>query len=38
MNDGFNMNYDNQKKENEINKGKDIFGVSEIKVYEVILQ
>lgn len=38
MNDGFNINYDNgnQNKEIEINKGKNIFEVLEIEVYEVI--
>ena len=38
MNDGLNVNYDNQEKENEINNGDQKFGVVEVEVFEIILE
>ena len=38
MNDALNRNYDNQQKKNEINNGETHFGVSEVEVFEVILE
>ena len=37
MNDGLNVNYDNQVKENEINNGEQYFGITELEVFDIIL-
>ena len=38
MNDGLNNRYDNQLKENEINNGEQYFGITEVEVFEIILE
>ena len=38
MNDGLNINYDGQQKENEINNGEKYFGVIEVEVFEIIFE
>ena len=38
MNDGLNNSYDNQLKKNEINNGEQYFGITEVEVFEIILE
>ena len=38
MNDGLNVNYDGQQKENEINNGEQYFGVIEVEIFDVVLE
>ena len=35
MNDGLNVNYDNQQSENEINNGEQNYGIVEVEVFEI---
>ena len=36
MNDGLNVNYDNQKIKNEINNGEEKYGIAEVEVFQII--